>query len=349
MDHNLNLAQEGLKQLIAGLGKETVRLAWGMVTDNQQRSEKVVSKTTSTPRSENTVRLAVISSNFGNRRTEEEIRILWDSLGTPALPQNSKPLSAAQIEAAMNCHMRGDNEQSRIREQGAVMNPNIERIVNASPVELLQMDLNIIVSSLEKAQRELEAATGGRQTWLDPIVNIARDRAKQPLPDGTSSVSKDINASSFANKGKANMQIAFSTNNPPFANGNIHFEIARILERAADNFENDLTSFGVFDAAGNRIGTARFDREFVMPTVDGVVIEIDTNDEAFQQHSEEWEIARILRETANHVRESGFNGSLELKSINGNVVGTMMQCPALRNQVDAPQTSARLREPGLDI
>ena len=60
----------------------------------------------------------------------------------------------------------------------------IKDLANASPLELLRGDLGIVAHNVAKAQRELEQATGGRQTWLDPVVAIARDRAEKPLADG---------------------------------------------------------------------------------------------------------------------------------------------------------------------
>ena len=55
---------------------------------------------------------------------------------------------------------------------------------NASSMALLRGDLSAVAVNLKKAQVQLEAATGGRQTWLDPFVSIARSRAAEPLPEG---------------------------------------------------------------------------------------------------------------------------------------------------------------------
>lgn len=62
------------------------------------------------------------------------------------------------------------------------MSAKLSALATASPLELLSGDLNIVASSLQRAQKELEAATGGRQSWLDGAVAIARDRASNPLP-----------------------------------------------------------------------------------------------------------------------------------------------------------------------
>jgi hypothetical protein len=58
------------------------------------------------------------------------------------------------------------------------MTSKLAELVNATPVELLAGDLQIVAASLERAQKALEAATGGRQTWLDAPVAIAKERAR---------------------------------------------------------------------------------------------------------------------------------------------------------------------------
>ncbi|MEM8515091.1 hypothetical protein RCH14_004451 [Massilia sp. MP_M2] len=64
----------------------------------------------------------------------------------------------------------------------ASSNRGIAAILAASPLELLQMDLQIVARTLGDAQSALEKATGGRQSWLDGAVAIAHDRAANPLP-----------------------------------------------------------------------------------------------------------------------------------------------------------------------
>ncbi len=62
------------------------------------------------------------------------------------------------------------------------MSTKLSALATASPLELLMGDLNILAGTLARAQRELEAATGGRHSWLDAPIAIAKDRASNPIP-----------------------------------------------------------------------------------------------------------------------------------------------------------------------
>jgi len=54
-------------------------------------------------------------------------------------------------------------------------------LANATPMELLRGDLQIVAANFERAQKELESVAG-RRSWLDAPVAIAKDRAANPLP-----------------------------------------------------------------------------------------------------------------------------------------------------------------------
>lgn len=62
------------------------------------------------------------------------------------------------------------------------MATKLSELAAASPLQLLAGDLKIIAANLERAQKELEAVSGGRHSWLDAIISLAKDRAKDPLP-----------------------------------------------------------------------------------------------------------------------------------------------------------------------
>lgn len=62
------------------------------------------------------------------------------------------------------------------------MSTKLAALATASPLELLSGDLAIVAANLQRAQKELEAATGGRHSWLDAPIAIAKDRASNPIP-----------------------------------------------------------------------------------------------------------------------------------------------------------------------
>jgi hypothetical protein len=62
-------------------------------------------------------------------------------------------------------------------------------LANATPMELLRGDLQIVAANFERAQNELESVAG-RRSWLDAPVAIAKDRAANPLPEKNDLVSK---------------------------------------------------------------------------------------------------------------------------------------------------------------
>lgn len=70
----------------------------------------------------------------------------------------------------------------------ATSNRSVASLLSASPMDLLQMDLQIVARTLGDAQSALEKATGGRQSWLDGAVAIAQDRAANPLPQDAAKV-----------------------------------------------------------------------------------------------------------------------------------------------------------------
>lgn len=133
------------------------------------------------------------------------------------------------------------------------------------------------------------------------------------------------------------MKLAFKIAGAGFSDGGEHHEIARILDKAAAEFINYNEEFKLSDINGNQVGAARLTGDVPVPPGRAISVEMSTGNAAFAESYAGWEVGRILREAATKVREGGFDGELNLRDINGNKVGQLLEhnLPLPENAVNA--------------
>lgn len=122
------------------------------------------------------------------------------------------------------------------------------------------------------------------------------------------------------------MHLHINTGNAAFEDDNKGYEVARIFEVAAEIFSQGEKEFNLRDVNGNTVGEVRLKGVAPIGLEPGsIVLSMDTGNAAFDEPNGGWEVARILREAADRVRDSHFN--FQLRDINGNKVGECGEVP----------------------
>lgn len=136
------------------------------------------------------------------------------------------------------------------------------------------------------------------------------------------------------------IKILISTGNAAFDDGYKELEASRIIAEAADKVENDQFDFNLRDINGNTVGRlAETDEELDMePGNNYLVLEIATDNAAFEDSGKGYECARILREAAAKMRDGELD--FKLRDSNGNTVGKVEEITGTTSEevADADET-----------
>lgn len=117
------------------------------------------------------------------------------------------------------------------------------------------------------------------------------------------------------------IKLSIEVGNAAFEDDNKCYEVARILEDAADKVKNGRADFKLFDLNGNAVGLLEESAEFFLfePGEQYVVLEMETDNAAFEDENKGYEAARIMQEAAQKIRNGNFD--FKLYDLNGNAVG----------------------------
>lgn len=139
------------------------------------------------------------------------------------------------------------------------------------------------------------------------------------------------------------MKLFITLGNAAFEDDNKPYEVARILDEAAQGMEgNPLRIFSLFDSNGNKVGAASVNGPVTFPKGEEMVsIEMETDNAAFEDSGLGPEVARILHEAADKIRDT-HTIDRPLHDYNGNKVGTIDETvhPVVKVTRTARATSA---------
>lgn len=117
------------------------------------------------------------------------------------------------------------------------------------------------------------------------------------------------------------IKLVINTANAAFRDEVKGFEVARIIQEAADKMENGQFDIKLYDINGNVVGScAETDKPFKLePGENYITLEMDTDNAAFEGNGKDFECARVLREASAKIRDGEM--SFKLRDVNGNTVG----------------------------
>lgn len=121
------------------------------------------------------------------------------------------------------------------------------------------------------------------------------------------------------------MQLFITLSNAAFEGDNKNYEVARILDVAGSKFASgELREFVLRDVNGNTVGSASANNGLVLPREDWFSLHMSTDNAAFEDMGVGEEVARILHDLAEKIREDG-NFERSLYDLNGNKVGASLE------------------------
>lgn len=122
------------------------------------------------------------------------------------------------------------------------------------------------------------------------------------------------------------MKIVIKLSSNPIDDSEDRFELASMLQRVAQSFENGATDIEkLYSIDGNPIGAASMNEDIAIPWGRYFHMAIDeTGNAAFEDNGKEWEVARIIRDAAEKIRE-GSDFDFVLRDMNGNTVGRVAE------------------------
>ena len=140
------------------------------------------------------------------------------------------------------------------------------------------------------------------------------------------------------------IKLFIHTDNAAFEDGYKELEAARIITEAADKVKGGQFEVKLYDINGNAVGRLTetdVPLNELEPRENDIVLEIKTDNAAFEDDDKGWECARILSEAARKLREgeTGFS----LRDINGNTVGRLEQRQIVAASATPPTKRPRLK------
>jgi hypothetical protein len=142
------------------------------------------------------------------------------------------------------------------------------------------------------------------------------------------------------------MYLKIKLGNDALSGENKQFEVARILEVAADKIQDGEAKVLLRDVNGNTVGQADLETDLQSdePQEASIILHFETGNAAFEDNGVEWESARILRDAAERVRDQA-DFDFKLRDLNGNTVGSLMEHRDPPEKKAVPRASSEVNDP----